>query len=148
MGQATGESDTMEEAIAVLTANLSARVAISSLEGGPLVPKSTQNSGKHWTPNEVSELRDLARHNTPTRVIGLKLGRTPDAVQSKASVTFQPARGSGTSKAGRVAVMARRGRRAPSWSSHDVMSETEMSSNWAHDPSSFQASAAMSPAAT
>ena len=30
-------------------------------------------------------LGDLAKQNTPTRVIGLKLGRTPGAVQSQAS---------------------------------------------------------------
>ena len=47
--------------------------------------KSDRNSGKRWTASEVSELRQLAGHNTPTRVIGLKLGRTPAAVQSKAS---------------------------------------------------------------
>jgi hypothetical protein len=33
----------------------------------------------------VSQLKSLAKKNTPTRVIGLKLGRTEDAVQSKAS---------------------------------------------------------------
>jgi hypothetical protein len=33
----------------------------------------------------MSNLRGLARQNTPTRVIGLKLGRTEDAVRSKAS---------------------------------------------------------------
>jgi hypothetical protein len=48
--------------------------------------KSTRNTGKHWSPNDVSQLRQLAKGNTPTRVIGLKLGRTPDAVQNKASV--------------------------------------------------------------
>ena len=47
--------------------------------------KSTRNSGKEWTPDDVSQLKDLAKHNTPTRVIGIKLGRTPDAVRSKAS---------------------------------------------------------------
>ncbi|MCX6148942.1 MAG: hypothetical protein NTX22_00290 [Ignavibacteriales bacterium] len=47
--------------------------------------KSTRNSGKVWTPNEVSQLKQLAKQNTPTRVIGLKLGRTEGAVQSKAS---------------------------------------------------------------
>lgn len=47
--------------------------------------KSTRNTGKPWTPAERRELRDLARGNTPTRVIGLKLGRTPEAVQSQAS---------------------------------------------------------------
>ena len=34
---------------------------------------------------DVSQLRDLARQNTPTRVIGLKLGRTEGAVRNKAS---------------------------------------------------------------
>jgi hypothetical protein len=33
---------------------------------------------------DVAELKDLAKHNTPTRVIGLKLGRTEAAVRSKA----------------------------------------------------------------
>ena len=47
--------------------------------------KYNRNSGKPWTLNEVSKLRDLAAGNTPTRVIGLKLGRTPSAVNTKAS---------------------------------------------------------------
>jgi hypothetical protein len=47
--------------------------------------KSTQNSGKLWTQTQVSQLKDLAKHNTPTRVIGIKLGRTEEAVRSKAS---------------------------------------------------------------
>lgn len=47
--------------------------------------KSNRNAGKPWTPTEVKELRKLAKGNTPTRVAGLKLGRTPGAVQSKAS---------------------------------------------------------------
>jgi hypothetical protein len=47
--------------------------------------KSTRNTGKPWTPQEVRELKQLAKENTPTRVIGLKLGRTPRAIQSKAS---------------------------------------------------------------
>jgi hypothetical protein len=47
--------------------------------------KSTRNSGKQWTPADVTQLRQLARQNTPTRVAGLKLGRTPGSVQSKAS---------------------------------------------------------------
>lgn len=38
-----------------------------------------------WTSSETQNLRDLAKHNTPTRVIGLKLGRTEDAVRGKAS---------------------------------------------------------------
>ncbi len=47
--------------------------------------KSTRNTGKQWSGNDVSHLRSLARQNTPTRVIGLKLGRTEVAVRSKAS---------------------------------------------------------------
>ncbi len=50
-----------------------------------MMPKSTRNTGKTWTPTDVSQLRNLAKHNTPTRVIGLKLGRTEDAVRSKAA---------------------------------------------------------------
>lgn len=47
--------------------------------------KSTRNAGKQWTPTEVKELRQLAKGNTPTGVIGLKLGRTEDAIRSKAA---------------------------------------------------------------
>jgi hypothetical protein len=47
--------------------------------------KSTRNSGTAWTPSDRSELNRLAGQNTPTRVIGLKLGRTPEAVTSQAS---------------------------------------------------------------
>lgn len=47
--------------------------------------KSDRNTGKPWTPKDVSDLGKLASENTPTRVIGLKLGRTEGAVQSKAS---------------------------------------------------------------
>jgi hypothetical protein len=44
-----------------------------------------KNSGTKWSPKDVAQLRDVAKHNTPTRVIGLKLGRTPGAVSGKAS---------------------------------------------------------------
>ena len=47
--------------------------------------KSMRNSGKQWTKQEVAELKTLAKQNTPMRVIGLKLGRTPPAIYSKAS---------------------------------------------------------------
>ena len=47
--------------------------------------KYTRNTGKEWTSKDISNLRQLAKQNTPTRVIGLKLGRTEDAVRSKAS---------------------------------------------------------------
>lgn len=47
--------------------------------------KSPSNHGKQWTPAEVKQLSQLARQNTPTRVIGLKMGRTEDSVRAKAS---------------------------------------------------------------
>lgn len=47
--------------------------------------KTPKNHGKSWTPSDNKTLRQLASRNTPTRVIGLKIGRTPDAVQSHAS---------------------------------------------------------------
>ena len=48
--------------------------------------KSTRNSGKSWSAADKASLRSLARGNTPTRVIGLKLGCTPGAVQTQASM--------------------------------------------------------------
>ena len=47
--------------------------------------KTNQNSGERWERGDVAKLRQLARENTPTRVIGLKLGRTPAAVYKKAN---------------------------------------------------------------
>lgn len=44
-----------------------------------------KNHGKPWSAADVRELKQLAKGNTPTRVIGLKLGRTEDAIESKAS---------------------------------------------------------------
>lgn len=49
-----------------------------------MTTKSTRNIGKNWTKQHVAQLRTLAKENTPTRVIGLKLGRTEAAVRSKA----------------------------------------------------------------
>lgn len=47
--------------------------------------KYNRNSNKLWTSTEIRELRNLAQKNTPTRVIGLKLGRTVEAIYSKSS---------------------------------------------------------------
>lgn len=47
--------------------------------------KKPTNHGKPWTPADVRQLKEEARQNTPTRVLGLHLGRTPDAVYAKAS---------------------------------------------------------------
>ena len=46
---------------------------------------SSSNTGKRWTTTQLKQLRQLARQNTPTRVIGIKLGRTENAVRTKAS---------------------------------------------------------------
>ena len=49
------------------------------------MPKYIRNAGKHWTPQEEKKLDQLAKKNTPTRVIGLELGRPVAGVYSKAS---------------------------------------------------------------
>jgi hypothetical protein len=49
------------------------------------MPKYTRNTGKPWTQNDENQLKKLARGDTPTPVIGLKLGRTPAAIYAKAS---------------------------------------------------------------
>lgn len=48
------------------------------------MPKYTRNSGNEWNPSEVKQLRREASQNTPTRVIGLHLGRTENAVRNRA----------------------------------------------------------------
>ena len=50
-----------------------------------MATKKPVNAGKNWTGAEIVKLRQLARENTPTRVMALKLGRTDDAVYSKAA---------------------------------------------------------------
>ncbi len=47
--------------------------------------KYNRNSGKQWGDQEVARLKALAKSNTPTGVISLKMGRTPDAIYTKAS---------------------------------------------------------------
>lgn len=47
--------------------------------------KPPSNHNKQWTDAEVKQLQKLADGNTPTRVIALKMNRTPAAIQSKAS---------------------------------------------------------------
>ena len=49
------------------------------------MPKYTRNTGNKWTAEDVKQLKQLARENTPTRIIGLKLGRTEGSVRTKAS---------------------------------------------------------------
>jgi hypothetical protein len=47
--------------------------------------RSTRNAGKQWSKSEVQQLKTLAKGNTPTRVIGVKLGRPEGGVRAKAS---------------------------------------------------------------
>lgn len=46
--------------------------------------KTPKNHGKDWSAQDMKQLRQLARENTPTRVIGLKMGRSEDSVYGKA----------------------------------------------------------------
>jgi hypothetical protein len=45
----------------------------------------TRHANRPWTFTEIAQLRRLAAANTPTRVIGLKLGRSEASVYAKAS---------------------------------------------------------------
>lgn len=57
-------------------------------------PKYIRNTNQPWTSTDDHALRGLASRNTPTRVIGLKIGRTEDAVRARAShlrVSLAPA---------------------------------------------------------
>ncbi|MBK0419023.1 hypothetical protein JD276_08240 [Leucobacter sp. CSA1] len=47
--------------------------------------KQPPNAGKPWTSARDAQLRREAKGNTPTRVIGLHMGRSEDAVRSRAS---------------------------------------------------------------
>lgn len=49
----------------------------------PGTTKSTRNNGEPWTKENVKELKMLIKENTPTRVIGLKLGRTEASIRGK-----------------------------------------------------------------
>jgi len=44
-------------------------------------PKYVRNTSKPWGKEDVRELKQLIKENTPTRVIGLKLGRTVASVR-------------------------------------------------------------------
>jgi hypothetical protein len=47
-------------------------------------PKYKRRSGEPWTGAEVRELKSLARKNTPTGVLSVKLQRPEGAIRSKA----------------------------------------------------------------
>ena len=52
---------------------------------GMAMAKTPSNHRQPWTSQEVRQLQKLADQNTPTRVMGLKMGRSEDAVRAKAS---------------------------------------------------------------
>lgn len=57
-------------------------------------PKYKRNQGNSWSASEVRELKKLAKGNTPTGVISLKLGRSPVAIRGKAQregISLMPA---------------------------------------------------------
>ena len=47
--------------------------------------KTPKNHGTRWTRQDNAQLRELARQNTPTRVIALKMKRTEGAIYTHAS---------------------------------------------------------------
>jgi hypothetical protein len=47
-------------------------------------PKYKRRLGEPWTMQEVRELKELAKGNTPTGVLSLKLQRPQSAIRSKA----------------------------------------------------------------
>ena len=50
-------------------------------------PKYKRNMREPWTPQDVKTLKELAKENTPTGVISLKMGRTPAAIRNKAHLS-------------------------------------------------------------
>lgn len=55
--------------------------------------RTPQNHRAEWSRSDDALLRRLAKENTPTRVMALKLQRTPAAVQqhaSKAGLSLKP----------------------------------------------------------
>jgi hypothetical protein len=47
-------------------------------------PKYKRNMREAWSTQDVRTLKQLAKDNTPTGVISLKMGRTPTAIRAKA----------------------------------------------------------------
>jgi hypothetical protein len=46
--------------------------------------KSIRNSGGEWADDDVQQLRELPEGNTPVGVMSMRLGRSEDAIRSKA----------------------------------------------------------------
>lgn len=52
---------------------------------GGNMTKTPPNSGKPWTNANITQLKKEIKGDTPTRIMGLHLGRTAGAVQSEAN---------------------------------------------------------------
>ena len=55
-----------------------------------MVNKPPPHAGKPWSAGDKRRLKTLAARNTPTGVIGLKLGRTRSAIYNQASAQGVP----------------------------------------------------------
>ena len=51
----------------------------------PKHPVTTRNQGENWSEEEIQQLNDLAKGNTPTRVLSIKLGRSVASIRDKAA---------------------------------------------------------------
>jgi hypothetical protein len=47
--------------------------------------KTPENNGKQWSDKDVNKLEKLVKGNTPTGLIAYELGRSEEAIRSKAS---------------------------------------------------------------
>jgi len=57
-------------------------------------PRYRRRAGEPWETSEIKDLKALAKGNTPTGVISLKLGRPEGAIRSKAQregISLRPA---------------------------------------------------------
>jgi hypothetical protein len=58
---------------------------LSPLGVGMSEAVTRRNDGDPWTDDDVQKLRGLADGNTPAGVMSIELGRTEDAIRSKAA---------------------------------------------------------------
>jgi hypothetical protein len=76
-------------------------------------PKYKRNEREPWSAEDVRTLKTLARGNTPTGVISLKIGRSPTSIRSKAQregISLRPVNRSPYSRR-KAPPRARRGKR-------------------------------------
>ena len=77
-------------------------------------PNYKRNAREPWSSSDVKTLKQLARQNTPTGVISLKMGRTPTAIRGKAQregISLKPANRSPYNRRARTTARRARKRR-------------------------------------